>query len=38
VQQEINTALQGAIRQNGGSAQILADLDAKIDKITSGQA
>jgi multiple sugar transport system substrate-binding protein len=38
VQQEINTALQGAIRQSGGSAHILADLDAKIDKITAGQA
>ena len=33
IQSEINIAMQGAIRQSGGSAKILADLDARIDKI-----
>jgi multiple sugar transport system substrate-binding protein len=33
IQKEVNIALQGAIRQSGGSAQILAALDKKIDTI-----
>jgi multiple sugar transport system substrate-binding protein len=33
IQSEINTAMQAAIRESGGAAQILAELDAKIDKI-----
>lgn len=33
IQQQLNIALQGAIRQSGTSAQILGDLDKKIDEI-----
>ena len=33
IQQQVNIALQAAIRQSGTSAQVLADLDKKIDTI-----
>lgn len=33
IQQQVNIAMQAAIRQSGGSARILADLDRKIDEI-----
>jgi multiple sugar transport system substrate-binding protein len=33
IQQQLNVALQGAIRQSGTPAQVLAELDKKIDEI-----
>ncbi|GLQ55865.1 extracellular solute-binding protein [Devosia nitrariae] len=35
IQQQVNIAMQAAIRQSGGEAAILADLDRKIDEINA---
>lgn len=36
IQQQVNIAMQAAIRQSGSSAAILGDLDKKIDEINAG--